>query len=168
MFFPNAFIVFVLLVLSTKAYVSDNLKSLSNNNTIEEQRPGTNGDYDTAGHMCHATVPSSVTPVDLLKNVESDNCSSIAAPTQSISPAFLRGRGRGRPKLIGDELDAELVEYMVQVNVDSYFYSTLLIIQLNLIALFIIVLHGFLCHFVEIFVFLLTFYVNAKLIRYFS
>ncbi|KAI6176712.1 BMA-ATTF-4, isoform b [Aphelenchoides bicaudatus] len=29
---------------------------------------------------------------------------------------FLRGRGRGRPKLIGDELDAELVEYMVEVK----------------------------------------------------
>lgn len=36
--------------------------------------------------------------------------------THSDSPGFLRGRGRGRPKLIGDELDAELVEYMVQVN----------------------------------------------------
>lgn len=34
---------------------------------------------------------------------------------QTASPGFLRGRGRGRPKLIGDELDAELVEYMVQV-----------------------------------------------------
>jgi hypothetical protein len=32
------------------------------------------------------------------------------------SPGFLRGRGRGRPKLIGDELDAELVEYMVRVK----------------------------------------------------
>jgi len=30
--------------------------------------------------------------------------------------AFLRGRGRGRPKLIGDELDAELVEFMVDVK----------------------------------------------------
>lgn len=29
------------------------------------------------------------------------------------SPGFLRGRGRGRPKLIGDELDADLVDYMV-------------------------------------------------------
>lgn len=35
---------------------------------------------------------------------------------QTASPGFLRGRGRGRPKLIGDELDAELVEYMVQVK----------------------------------------------------
>lgn len=35
------------------------------------------------------------------------------------SPGFLRGRGRGRPKLIGDELDAELVEYMVQVKMLS-------------------------------------------------
>ncbi|VDN53125.1 unnamed protein product, partial [Dracunculus medinensis] len=34
----------------------------------------------------------------------------------SGSPGFLRGRGRGRPKLIGDELDAELVDYMVQIK----------------------------------------------------
>lgn len=32
------------------------------------------------------------------------------------SPGFLRGRGRGRPKLIGDELDAALVDYMVQAS----------------------------------------------------
>ncbi|PIO71768.1 hypothetical protein TELCIR_06324 [Teladorsagia circumcincta] len=32
------------------------------------------------------------------------------------SPGFLRGRGRGRPKLIGDELDADLVDYMVTVK----------------------------------------------------
>eukprot|EP00080_Pristionchus_pacificus_P002943 PDM62963.1 attf-4 [Pristionchus pacificus] len=32
------------------------------------------------------------------------------------TPGFLRGRGRGRPKLIGDELDADLVEYMVQLQ----------------------------------------------------
>ncbi|GMT18978.1 hypothetical protein PFISCL1PPCAC_10275, partial [Pristionchus fissidentatus] len=32
------------------------------------------------------------------------------------TPGFLRGRGRGRPKLIGDELDADLVEYMVQLH----------------------------------------------------
>ncbi|VDM96042.1 unnamed protein product [Thelazia callipaeda] len=32
------------------------------------------------------------------------------------NPGFLRGRGRGRPKLIGDELDAALVDYMVQVK----------------------------------------------------
>uniref|UniRef100_A0A915D796 Uncharacterized protein n=1 Tax=Ditylenchus dipsaci TaxID=166011 RepID=A0A915D796_9BILA len=39
-----------------------------------------------------------------------------ANPAHSGSPGFLRGRGRGRPKLIGDELDAELVEYMVQIK----------------------------------------------------
>lgn len=37
------------------------------------------------------------------------------------SPGFLRGRGRGRPKLIGDELDADLVDYMVQLkNADPH------------------------------------------------
>ncbi|KAI1717243.1 AT hook-containing protein attf-4 [Ditylenchus destructor] len=44
------------------------------------------------------------------------NSQSQANPAHSGSPGFLRGRGRGRPKLIGDELDAELVEYMVQVK----------------------------------------------------
>lgn len=34
----------------------------------------------------------------------------------SGSPGFLRGRGRGRPKLIGDELDAALVDFMVEVK----------------------------------------------------
>ncbi|UMM21883.1 hypothetical protein L5515_003368 [Caenorhabditis briggsae] len=37
------------------------------------------------------------------------------------SPGFLRGRGRGRPKLIGDELDADLVDYMVTLkNADPH------------------------------------------------
>ena len=35
---------------------------------------------------------------------------------QSGAHAYLRGRGRGRPKLIGDELDAELVEYIVKLK----------------------------------------------------
>ncbi|PAV75941.1 hypothetical protein WR25_09383 isoform B [Diploscapter pachys] len=39
-----------------------------------------------------------------------------SAAHQTGSPGFLRGRGRGRPKLIGDELDADLVEYMVSVK----------------------------------------------------
>lgn len=34
----------------------------------------------------------------------------------SGSPGFLRGRGRGRPKLIGDELDANLLDYMVDIK----------------------------------------------------
>lgn len=34
----------------------------------------------------------------------------------ATSPSYLRGRGRGRPKLIGDELDASLVDYMVEVK----------------------------------------------------
>nr|CAD2145192.1 unnamed protein product [Meloidogyne enterolobii] len=33
--------------------------------------------------------------------------------------AYLRGRGRGRPKLIGDELDAELVEHIVKMKQKS-------------------------------------------------
>lgn len=47
-------------------------------------------------------------------------------PAHTGSPGFLRGRGRGRPKLIGDELDAELVEYMVQVGGLRCFNGTLI------------------------------------------
>lgn len=34
----------------------------------------------------------------------------------STAGPFLRGRGRGRPKLIGDGLDSELVDYMVELK----------------------------------------------------
>uniref|UniRef100_A0A7E4VK61 HTH psq-type domain-containing protein n=1 Tax=Panagrellus redivivus TaxID=6233 RepID=A0A7E4VK61_PANRE len=42
--------------------------------------------------------------------------SAPAMPHLSGSPGFLRGRGRGRPKLIGDELDANLVDHMVKIK----------------------------------------------------
>lgn len=48
--------------------------------------------------------------VDMLKL----NAQNAAHSTGS--PGFLRGRGRGRPKLIGDELDADLVDYMVSLK----------------------------------------------------
>ncbi|CAJ0578993.1 unnamed protein product, partial [Mesorhabditis spiculigera] len=34
----------------------------------------------------------------------------------SGSPGFLRGRGRGRPKLVGDQLDNDLLDFMVKVK----------------------------------------------------
>ncbi|GMR41831.1 hypothetical protein PMAYCL1PPCAC_12026, partial [Pristionchus mayeri] len=40
----------------------------------------------------------------------------MTSSSMTGTPGFLRGRGRGRPKLIGDELDADLVEYMVQLH----------------------------------------------------
>ncbi|GMT35593.1 hypothetical protein PFISCL1PPCAC_26890, partial [Pristionchus fissidentatus] len=40
-------------------------------------------------------------------------------PATPTTPSYLRGRGRGRPKLIGDELDAELIEYMVKLKADN-------------------------------------------------
>ena len=52
------------------------------------------------------------------------------------SPGFLRGRGRGRPKLIGDELDAELVDYMVQVK---YAITTVIIGKRNFINYYSVV-----------------------------
>lgn len=52
---------------------------------------------------------------------EMENNVSNASSNQLSSELFskgacLRGRGRGRPKLIGDDLDAELVDYMVTVK----------------------------------------------------
>ncbi|KAH7732012.1 Protein ATTF-4 a [Aphelenchoides avenae] len=57
-----------------------------------------------------ASFPSMPLPSDLFRA----DVKNVAHTTGS--PGFLRGRGRGRPKLIGDELDAELVEYMVKVK----------------------------------------------------
>ncbi|CAJ0598209.1 unnamed protein product [Cylicocyclus nassatus] len=56
-----------------------------------------------------AATPGMFTPamVDMLR---------MNAAHATGSPGFLRGRGRGRPKLIGDELDADLVDYMVTVK----------------------------------------------------
>uniref|UniRef100_A0AC34QTS0 Uncharacterized protein n=1 Tax=Panagrolaimus sp. JU765 TaxID=591449 RepID=A0AC34QTS0_9BILA len=42
----------------------------------------------------------------------------------ATSPNYLRGRGRGRPKLIGDELDAALVDYMVEMKKTRKHLST--------------------------------------------
>ena len=54
--------------------------------------------------------------VDMLKLNSQQN-----AAHSTGSPGFLRGRGRGRPKLIGDELDADLVDYMVtRKNADPH------------------------------------------------
>uniref|UniRef100_A0A1I7THX8 HTH CENPB-type domain-containing protein n=1 Tax=Caenorhabditis tropicalis TaxID=1561998 RepID=A0A1I7THX8_9PELO len=50
--------------------------------------------------------------VDMLKL----NAAQQNAAHSTGSPGFLRGRGRGRPKLIGDELDADLVDYMVSLK----------------------------------------------------
>ncbi|CAI5445587.1 unnamed protein product [Caenorhabditis angaria] len=42
------------------------------------------------------------------------------AAQSASSPGFLRGRGRGRPKLIGDELDADLVDHMVNIKQNEF------------------------------------------------
>ncbi|CAD5214936.1 unnamed protein product [Bursaphelenchus okinawaensis] len=49
------------------------------------------------------------------EEVDSEDSPSITTNGFFQSP-HLRGRGRGRPKLIGDDLDAELVEHMVGVK----------------------------------------------------
>uniref|UniRef100_A0A914YT57 HTH psq-type domain-containing protein n=1 Tax=Panagrolaimus superbus TaxID=310955 RepID=A0A914YT57_9BILA len=41
---------------------------------------------------------------------------SVSQVPSSSPNTFLRGRGRGRPKLIGDELDAALVDYIVETK----------------------------------------------------
>ncbi|KAF8353904.1 hypothetical protein PRIPAC_95527 [Pristionchus pacificus] len=40
-------------------------------------------------------------------------------PGTPTTPSYLRGRGRGRPKLIGDELDAELIEFMTKIKMEN-------------------------------------------------
>uniref|UniRef100_A0A915Q4A4 Uncharacterized protein n=1 Tax=Setaria digitata TaxID=48799 RepID=A0A915Q4A4_9BILA len=87
---------------------------------VSAASPGTTSGDDldsTNGDCQNAPVPSSV------KFSSSDGSSKTSEqhpkpnPAHSTgSPGFLRGRGRGRPKLIGDELDAELVDYMVQIK----------------------------------------------------
>uniref|UniRef100_A0A914CXV6 Uncharacterized protein n=1 Tax=Acrobeloides nanus TaxID=290746 RepID=A0A914CXV6_9BILA len=69
----------------------------------------------TNGHAAHhqQSVP---TPTSATFNTAEMFHMDGMNPAHTGSPGFLRGRGRGRPKLIGDELDAELVEYMVQVK----------------------------------------------------
>ncbi|GMT06762.1 hypothetical protein PENTCL1PPCAC_28936, partial [Pristionchus entomophagus] len=51
-------------------------------------------------------------------SIESPMMNLDCTPGTPTTPSFLRGRGRGRPKLIGDELDAELIEYMVKLKTE--------------------------------------------------
>ena len=50
------------------------------------------------------------------ENKATMNNQQLAQFLQNTPHAYLRGRGRGRPKLIGDELDAELVEHIVKLK----------------------------------------------------
>ncbi|EJW81306.1 hypothetical protein WUBG_07785 [Wuchereria bancrofti] len=77
--------------------------------SVNAASPGTTSGDDldsTNGDCQNGPVPSA--------NSEQNPKPNPAHSTGS--PGFLRGRGRGRPKLIGDELDAELVDYMVQIK----------------------------------------------------
>ncbi|CAI2349564.1 unnamed protein product [Caenorhabditis sp. 36 PRJEB53466] len=84
---------------------------------IEDATPQATAPVPTAQTTVPATSTTPQAPnlftqsmVDMLKL----NAQSAAHSTGS--PGFLRGRGRGRPKLIGDELDADLVDYMVSLK----------------------------------------------------
>jgi hypothetical protein len=67
-----------------------------------------------------SSFKSSSNEVESTKNNTSEDQSiSLAQPVSQVpssSPSFLRGRGRGRPKLIGDELDAALVDYIISAK----------------------------------------------------
>ncbi|EFO15363.2 hypothetical protein LOAG_13147 [Loa loa] len=82
--------------------------------------PGTTSGDDldsTNGDCQNGPVPSAVKFSNSNGTSKSSEQHSKPNPAHSTgSPGFLRGRGRGRPKLIGDELDAELVDYMVQIK----------------------------------------------------
>uniref|UniRef100_A0A0R3RWH6 Transcription factor protein n=1 Tax=Elaeophora elaphi TaxID=1147741 RepID=A0A0R3RWH6_9BILA len=88
--------------------------------SVNAASPGTTSGDDldsTNGDCQNGPVPSAV------KFSSSNGTSKTSeqhpkpnAAHSTGSPGFLRGRGRGRPKLIGDELDAELVDYMVQIK----------------------------------------------------
>ncbi|KAK6109840.1 hypothetical protein QQG55_37555 [Brugia pahangi] len=88
--------------------------------SVNAASPGTTSGDDldsTNGDCQNGPVPSAVKfsiSNDTSKNSEQNPKPNPAHSTGS--PGFLRGRGRGRPKLIGDELDAELVDYMVQIK----------------------------------------------------
>ncbi|KHN85687.1 Uncharacterized protein C05D10.1 [Toxocara canis] len=90
--------------------------------TMSVESPGTaSGDdlENSNGDWVTTQIPVQPNPTvasvnEMFKQMEQHQRSNPAH--SSGSPGFLRGRGRGRPKLIGDELDAELVDYMVQVK----------------------------------------------------
>uniref|UniRef100_A0A914RYN7 BEN domain-containing protein n=1 Tax=Parascaris equorum TaxID=6256 RepID=A0A914RYN7_PAREQ len=92
--------------------------------TMSVDSPGTasgddlensNGDWTTSQPPTQSN-PAVASVNEMFKQMEQHQKQNPAH--SSGSPGFLRGRGRGRPKLIGDELDAELVDYMVQVCID--------------------------------------------------
>ena len=75
----------------------------------------------TTNNNGHAQQQQQVpTPTSTTFNTQEMFPLDTVNPAHTGSPGFLRGRGRGRPKLIGDELDAELVEYMVQVIIFDF------------------------------------------------
>ncbi|MCP9266262.1 Protein C05D10.1 [Dirofilaria immitis] len=96
--------------------------------SVNAGSPGTTSGDDldsTNGDCQNGPVPSSVkftSSSDTPKNYTTlfffsrRNSTETKSSTQHWESGFLRGRGRGRPKLIGDELDAELVDYMVQIK----------------------------------------------------
>ncbi|CAD5221038.1 unnamed protein product [Bursaphelenchus xylophilus] len=70
-------------------------------NSLKSMNPPQNGSYEDQKER----ISGSFNPA-----------SPSVSTTGFLSNPQLRGRGRGRPKLIGDDLDAELVEHMVGVK----------------------------------------------------
>ncbi|KAI6187895.1 hypothetical protein M3Y98_00295100 [Aphelenchoides besseyi] len=73
---------------------------LSNSDDAENQQSANNGQANAQFGIFN------------MKTESGENCGRSPAS----GTVFLRGRGRGRPKLIGDELDYNLVEHMVDIK----------------------------------------------------
>ncbi|KAK6034987.1 hypothetical protein COOONC_27508 [Cooperia oncophora] len=104
--------------VTTPSQLNPSIPNISNPIAALQQQPTTLGALPTSQpHTASVSAPATAQPaaqgmfspamVDMLR---------MNAAHATGSPGFLRGRGRGRPKLIGDELDADLVDYMVTVK----------------------------------------------------
>lgn len=114
------------LITNTPAVSTTNTSHASPGPSSSDGDDHNDGQMDATISVQSNTVPATPTTpgaslftqsmVDMLKLNAQQN-----AAHSTGSPGFLRGRGRGRPKLIGDELDADLVDYMVSLrNADPH------------------------------------------------
>ncbi|GMR62405.1 hypothetical protein PMAYCL1PPCAC_32600 [Pristionchus mayeri] len=103
---------------SVAAYYQRKLTKIKQQNNMQ----------DTVAAAVALGVPLGVPPnLTLSKDSTPSTADGLESPLKNMdctpgtptTPSFLRGRGRGRPKLIGDELDAELIEYMVKLRKEN-------------------------------------------------
>ncbi|CAJ0964013.1 unnamed protein product, partial [Mesorhabditis belari] len=78
--------------------------------------PSTPNEETTPQNTPSNTQPSTPQPNQCEMAFKMNAMPGFQQPPPTSSGMFVRGRGRGRPKLIGDELDMHLVEYMVKLK----------------------------------------------------